>query len=523
MLIAPSRQFRGRVELYDGSTLLETFCHTGALQSFTVDRAGESSKFFGFGVCQKLTVKLRDRERKINIVKGQGLEISMGVGCDYVYPCPIFFVDEVKRDENNNNLTITAYDAIHRASEHAVDELTLPDSYTIGAFAAAVGNLLGMPIKIENIQDTSFELFFETGANIDGTETIRRMLDAVAEATQTIYYMNNNWELTFRRLDKDGEPVLEIPKSQYFSLSSKTNHTLSTIMHVTELGDNVHATIGIDGETQYVRENPFWNLRSDIGEILENAVARVGGTTINQFECKWRGNFLLELGDKVGLITKDDEMITAYIMDDSITFDGGYVEKTKWDYEGKDGETASNPSTLGDALKYTYARVNKAENTIELVSSEVDANSEAISSLSITTSDITASVSQMEQNISSELDGVNEELVTIRNSVEAKMTAEDVTIKINEELSNGVDKITTTTGFTFDDIGLTIEKSGSEMSTQITEDGMTVFRDAEAVLVANNEGVKAEDLHATTYLIVGNHSRFEDYGDSRTGCFWIGG
>jgi hypothetical protein len=60
------------------------------------------------------------------------------------------------------------------------------------------------------------------------------------------------------------------------------------------------------------------------------------------------------------------------------------------------------------------------------------------------------------------------------------------------------------------------------MQTTITEDGMTVYRDSEAVLIADHEGVKAEDLHATTYLIIGNNSRFEDLGD-RTACFWIGG
>ena len=61
------------------------------------------------------------------------------------------------------------------------------------------------------------------------------------------------------------------------------------------------------------------------------------------------------------------------------------------------------------------------------------------------------------------------------------------------------------------------------MSTQITDDGMTVYRSGEAVLIANNEGVQAEDLHATTYLIIGNNSRFEDMGSDRTACFWIGG
>ena len=100
------------------------------------------------------------------------------------------------------------------------------------------------------------------------------------------------------------------------------------------------------------------------------------------------------------------------------------------------------------------------------------------------------------------------------------MSAENIKLEIQKELANGVSKVETTTGFTFDETGLTIEKDGSEIKTQITEDGMKVYKDSEEVLVANNKGVVATDLHAKTYLIIGTHSRFEDYGD-RTGCFWI--
>jgi len=101
-------------------------------------------------------------------------------------------------------------------------------------------------------------------------------------------------------------------------------------------------------------------------------------------------------------------------------------------------------------------------------------------------------------------------------------TAKDINIGFQEIKDNGVDKVITATGFTFDGEGLTVSKNNSEMSTQISEDGMTVFKNAEEVLIADNQGVKALNLHATTYLIVGNNSRFEDYGN-RTGCFWIGG
>lgn len=135
---------------------------------------------------------------------------------------------------------------------------------------------------------------------------------------------------------------------------------------------------------------------------------------------------------------------------------------------------------------------------------------------------ISAEVKQVKDDFNNNIEVVNEDIQTLTQKVNATMTAEDVKSQIQSELNNGVTKVETTTGFTFNDVGLTVSKSGNEMTTQITEDGMTVFRDNTAILIANNVGVDAVNLHATTYLIIGNNSRFEDYGENRTGCFWIG-
>ena len=116
MINSVSRQFEARVELLDGSTILNTFTYDGALQSFSIEQIGNESNFFGFGICKKLTLKLRDKERAINITKGQKLDIAMGVGSDYLYPFPVFIVEEISRDENTNALTITAYDVIYQAN-----------------------------------------------------------------------------------------------------------------------------------------------------------------------------------------------------------------------------------------------------------------------------------------------------------------------------------------------------------------------------------------------------------------------
>lgn len=104
-----------------------------------------------------------------------------------------------------------------------------------------------------------------------------------------------------------------------------------------------------------------------------------------------------------------------------------------------------------------------------------------------------------------------------------EQTAGALSLELRNVVDDGVTKINTVTGYTFDENGMTVEKQGKAIKTQITEDGMTVYKNNNAVLTANSEGVEAVDLHASTYLIIGGRSRFENYGADRTGCFWIGG
>ncbi len=597
MLNAPVRSLRGRVEVYKGSTLtLICGCHD-SLREFTVERLG-AGKFFGYGVCHKINVKLIDRERQISITTENSLEVEFGIDTSYIYPFPRFFVTDVYRDENTNELSITGYDGLYKASNYTYSQLQLNQAYTIGDIAQACGTLLGLPVDTGSI--SAFNTMFDTGANFDGTESIREVLDAIAEATQTIYYINWDWVLTFKRLSNSAAVALEIDKAKYFSLDSGENRRLGKIAHTTELGDNVSASTSASGSTQYVRENPFWELRNDIGTLISNALAAVGGLTINQFSCDWRGNFLLEIGDRISLTNKDNSKVYSFLLNDTLTFDGSLKQVTEWEFANNDSETESNPVTLGEALKQTYARVDKANKEIELVASEVTENSSNIGKLQVTTANLTASVSNVEEKVDSNTsaittinsnvaklelaadnisasvssieknvednrqaidnnadyiasinsnvaelelaaesitasvtrletntdsanEAINEEIQAIKQSVETKVTAADVQLQIATELTNGVDKVTTSTGFTFNEDGLTVSKTGSEMTTTITEDGMVVYRDNTEVLTANNLGVDAVNLNATTYLIIGGNSRFETFGSSRTGCFWIGG
>jgi hypothetical protein len=128
------------------------------------------------------------------------------------------------------------------------------------------------------------------------------------------------------------------------------------------------------------------------------------------------------------------------------------------------------------------------------------------------------------QKTTDRFNGIDESVSTLTSQVQAQITAEDVTIAIRNELIDGVNSVKTTTGYKFDEEGLTVSKTGSGLETHITEDGMKVISDTgKDLLTANSKGVDAVDLKASTYLIVGGRSRFENYSPNRTGCFWVGG
>ncbi len=529
------RKIEGKVGLYNSSTLLDTFLPTDKLQEITIARVGEKGKFFGFGVCQQATVKIIDKANDLVFLKGENLKTSFRAnsGSAYARVCPSFYIKDAVRDEKTSVYTITAYDALDSAVGHVFSELGMEAPYTLINVIDAVKSILGL----SGISYPSgFDISYENGANLSGDETLRAILNSVAEVTQTIYYVDHRDYLVFKRLDKTGDPVLTISKNDYFELTTALPVTISKIMSVTELGDNVDA--GDDtGVVQYVRDNPFWNARTDLQTLLPTAVDRISGLTIVPYNLKWRGNFLTELCDKIKVEDKYGNLVTTYILDDSFTYKGGFSQTSDWEYKpDSERATSSNPLTVGEKINQTFARVDKVNRTVTLHASEIAEAKSSISELQVNTQGISSSVStivntqtDLSETIVDIQNGLSEQnksnakqFETLTKKVEATMTSTDVQLAISTELAKGTDKVTTSTGFTFNDKGLTISKSDSEMRTNIDEDGMSIFKGSEEVLTANNIGVDAKNLHATTYLIIGTNSRFEDYGSDRTGCFWIG-
>lgn len=554
-LKASEQKIYARVELYKGSTL-EKICNCGeVLEKFAVEKTGEG-KFFGFGFCQKLTATLIDIHNTINLNIVDSLEASFGVDSDFIYPFPKFYLQEVERDEVFNVINIVAYDALFNAAAHTVDELKLFLPYTIKNYAGAIAAALGLPLVVDSAAAASFNLSFTAGANFDGKETFREALDAIAEATQTIYYIDSNWNLYFKRLDISGAAKLAIGKSEYIELTDNGARALGSVAHITELGDNVEADSN-DGFTQYVRNNPFWENRTDIATLLNNAQAATNGLSIHQHRCDWAGNYLLELGDKITITKDDNTVITTYVLDDNITYDGTLWQVLSWSFDGSEAESATNPTSLGDALNTTFARVDKQAKEIRLLTQEADGLNNKYAELKLTTDGIAGTVEETNtrvdevekktgnveltaNDLSLSFEKTTERVATLEGDSATKAELSGAIEKLSSDFkldaveglltfqketeANGVSQVSGT-GFRFSADGLEINKTDAPTSTLIDETGMTVSDNNSNVLEANDKGVSAKNLRATTYIYIGANSRLETYesgGEERTACFWVG-
>lgn len=168
--------------------------------------------------------------------------------------------------------------------------------------------------------------------------------------------------------------------------------------------------------------------------------------------------------------------------------------------------------------------------TITRILSAVGVNAEWVkigsSSLPDSIDDLSSQLSVMLESFTSQFSRQQDDISGLRTDLTTmQQNADQISMKVQEIIDDGVSKVTTETGATLDKDGLHITKSGEEMESRIDYSGLHVERNDVAILEATAAGVEAENVKVRTYLIVGQHARFEDYASerdaNRTACYYI--
>lgn len=316
-------------------------------------------------------------------------------------------------------------------------------------------------------------------------------------------------------------PETDIDISSYYYLTTD-------LKYYTYVNEEWKETTDVKN-TLYVRlDNLFIAQQEEIDNIY-NAIV---GFKVHNISCENRGDITLDAWDMIKYVTDDGEYYT--LNENELTYNGVCMSKVKTSIPaGKKNETTNIINASADAaFKRVQTIVNEAENSIKTIT-------EKTTTLETKTLENETAINNNHQDIINQLgDYAKEaELVTIRESVKTAQDEAAFAIEVAQKVqTDGVDRVTTSTGYTFDENGLTIEKTNAKTKSILDETGLDI-KDAtgatdESLLFAGydeNIGetvVKSKNMTVEKYLVIGKYSRMEDFvidGVKATGVFWIGG
>jgi len=248
----------------------------------------------------------------------------------------------------------------------------------------------------------------------------------------------------------------------------------------------------------------------DLKPIAQTLYEHLKDVTYTPCKVAMPAGLSIKAGNTVMITDKNGKTITAYVMTRTQSGQKDTLECTG--SARRDCSTAVN----NQSYKALTGKVLNLRTDVEGIKAENKDTSGRVTKLQMDIAGIRTQVAQQE----STADGLQKRLTSVEQS------AEGIDLAVKSIQENGVDKVTTETGYSFSDNGLIISRSGEEMKNRMDHTGMYVERSGEVILQANNKGVVAKDVTVLNYLVVGNHARFEDYSDGtdtkRTACFWIG-
>lgn len=270
-------------------------------------------------------------------------------------------------------------------------------------------------------------------------------------------------------------------------------------------------------------ENPFAIDEDEVLEIYNSLL----GLTFQSADIKMWGDPSYDTGDILSV-----RGIRTFIQP-KWKYNNGFYGNYKTTLKGTNTTSKVEKVSAEVQLRRVKSTLNEVTGEINIITERVSGNESNIAEIKADLGNISLKVEETSENLESnylnkeQIDAIsntnNENIELLKQAVEQKISATDLTITVQREIANGVSSIKTNTGYTFDDNGLNISKDGEEMNNTLDNTGMFVKRDEDEVLGADATGVRAENLRVRKYFEMGLNSRFEDYKTVRTACFYMGG
>ena len=407
-----------------------------------------------------------------------------------------YIIKSQKYDDDAGTLNLECYDLMLQSMIPYDLLLDYSVGITVKDLLDAICARLGWSIGYTTFTNSGVVI---DGEKFDNTYTYRDVLDQIAQVAAGVIAFKND-ALCVLYPTSTGE-IIDASNLRSLTIGEKYGPVNSVVLARTPQEDNIFAQ-----DTESVTANGLTEVKIANNQIMDShredfisaILERLNGLEFWLYDLQSFGIGYLDLCDIFTLETMDGQQYQTIMLVDELQITQGLSENSSLEAPEVTETDYTTASTTDRLLNKTILKVDKQAQ------------------------EITALVSRTEQ-VESDVGGLAAEVTRM---AEVMIDSDSVDIKISKAVG-GIDSVTTSTGYTFDENGLKISKSGEAMENRLDNTGMYVTRDGEQILGANHDGVQALNLTSRKFLIVGDNSRFENYddgtGSKRTACFYIGG
>ena len=435
-----------------------------------------------------------------SIIRSPKFGVKAPGDADYSYiEYGTHIVKEKKYDEEQATILLECYDLMllsmipyDLVMEYPVEITEETPAITVKDLLDAICDRFGWAKRYTTFVNSSKVIDEE---KYDASYTFRDILDEIAQvAGGMIAFVGDELDVIYPKAS--GE-VIDSSNLKTLKMGEVFGPVNSVVLSRSPQEDNIYRrdeeSIDANGLTEIRIENNQI-MDSNREDFIDNILAVLLGLRFEMYELESFGIGYLKLGDFFTIKTPDGENHTTLMLCDDLKITQGLSETSRLE--------------APEFTETDYSAASETDRVLNKTILKVDKQSQEITALVTKTG-----------NMESTVDGISTQVTNLATVV---MDSEQVKIEISKAIGE-IDSVTTSTGYTFDQDGLHIQKSDEEMENLLDNTGMYVKRGSDNILTANNEGVDAINLRSRQFLIIGANSRIEDFESSRTACFYIGG
>ena len=453
------------------------------------DDCYNNGNFIGTFVMKRIEFTYNDsdlefKQKEFNAYKEYKLDNGTWESINY----GTFIVQSVKPSDTKEEVKVTAYDYGLKFANPYISELDYSSgNITLPQVLQECCNKCGVELATINFANSGFLV---DSNQFDGLSMFGNVVSAVAGISCNFAKIKADNKLY---LEFKNETSIIIDVSDYEEFDDKRDthpyNAVSLGMSAIE-GENVTLVDeGVEpGKEKYltINDNPFAYTQEKRNELIQAIFDKVNGFGYSSFELDNCMYPQLECGDLIQIRNKEGQLVDTIVLRIS-------YEETNIKLEAPSTISATvtyqNPPSSYDIAKLTQITLDKQNQTIEAVVSQVEDNTEHLTRIDQNINEVSITVSETQKNVESQQDDISNLNSSIANT--------------NNELNNikndvqNANDIVNDMKYTFTTDEMKIQSTNDPINSALDNQGIRVYNYTTLKSVLNDKGSGFDDLIVT--------------------------